>query len=398
MGIAGRYTCPKKDFEFELKGSFSSLQNKFITVLINYCDQVYLDKSYPGKGRRCKSQAQSREILPYVQYRIGQLSQNFDPKEFNGSPIKSQLNVDILVGLQESISNVQNYKISRNSVFLKDNWVTDLFEGEKEITYTDLRYINGAQAQYSNTSIYGLAKITYALDDRTLKIERSVQTLSYIFSLLGGLSGAISLVMQFLIGWLQEKIYLSTLIGQLFLYQPSAFGKNYQNKDSNKKESMYNEPLEIESFDSSINITNRPKNLPKCGKHGPDLVPFRFSQWEILQHYLCFKYRDKEYQQIGLIYKDAQKIIQNQFQISHVIRTLRRVEDLTKLLLSKQQRKLVPKLKSNVLMPKQHLSLDSSSQSSDESSEKQDDKIGYSLKKYIQKRLFRNVALHHNSN
>lgn len=97
---------------------------------------------------------------------------------------------------------MQNYKISRNYVKLLDNWVTDLFEESRELVYTDMRYINGAQAQYINGSLYGLAMLTYSLDDRTLTIERTVQTLSYIFSLLGGLTGAISLVIQVLISWL----------------------------------------------------------------------------------------------------------------------------------------------------------------------------------------------------
>ncbi|TNV80330.1 hypothetical protein FGO68_gene3640 [Halteria grandinella] len=394
MGI-GRYLCPKKGFKFELQGSFSSLQNKFISVKINYCDQASLDKQHPGKGRKCKPMAQSKAILPFVQYRIAQLTQNFDPNEFKESPIKSQVNVDILVGLQESISNVQNYKLSRNTVILLDNWVTDLFESENEIIYTDMRYINGAQAQYSNSSIYGLAFITYALDDRTLKIERSVQTLSYIFSLLGGLTGAISLVIQALIGWLQEKLYISALIGQLFLYQPSAFGSRQK---SEKLDSVQKEVLEIESFDSSISIANRQQDLPKCGEKGPGLVPFRFSIWEIIQYSLCFKYKDKGSKKLLRIYNQAKKTIQSHFQISNVIRTLRRVDDLTKLLLSKQQRKLVPMLKSNVLMPKLNKKLDLSSQSSDESSATQESKMGHSIKKHIQRRLIRNVMTHHDAN
>ncbi|TNV80273.1 hypothetical protein FGO68_gene4240 [Halteria grandinella] len=187
-------------------------------------------------------------------------------------------------------------------------------------------------------------------------------------------------------------------MAQIFLYQPSAFGKYYQQKVTDKLEGQTKEVIELESFDSSISSANRQSQIRKSRELGPTLVPFHISIWEVLQFSLCFKYRGKEHKPFGIIYQKAKKTIRSHFQISNVIRAIRRTDELTKLLLSKRQRKLVPMLQSNVLKPNLRENLDSSSQSSDENTEDKRENGKHMIREHIQRRFLRNIAGLHNSN
>ena len=72
---------------------------------------------------------------------------------------------------------------------MADNWVSE-FVDPKERDYLDLRYISSAQFPLTQGSgIFGLATVGFQIDEQFTVSTRTVYTLSFIFSLVGGLSG-----------------------------------------------------------------------------------------------------------------------------------------------------------------------------------------------------------------
>jgi hypothetical protein len=74
-----------------------------------------------------------------------------------------------------------------------------------------------------------LFRIDYCLSEEEVTFERSVETLSTVLSLTGGLLGIITPLVNLLIAWLQRHLFLSNLIERVFhhtdskTHSPSAY-------------------------------------------------------------------------------------------------------------------------------------------------------------------------------
>lgn len=75
------------------------------------------------------------------------------------------------------------------------------------------------------------------------------------------------------------------------------------------------------------------------------LQPFRH-QFSLKSIFQCCKNRGSSYDRL---YRQGLKSVQSHLEIEYIVKSLRRLEDLSKIILSKRQRHMLPYLKSNVL-------------------------------------------------
>jgi len=65
-------------------------------------------------------------------------------------------------------------------------------------------------------AVSGLTICTFYADDIYTVNTRSVQNLSFAFSIIGGFLGIVMTLGNFLIGWLQEHLFYSGLIADIY--------------------------------------------------------------------------------------------------------------------------------------------------------------------------------------
>ena len=112
----------------------------------------------------------------------------FDQHSFNGSCIKSQINLDITLTLHPNVSNNYYYKISQNLITLLDSWVSDLLPPTLR-EYFDMRFVHFQQGVPDMDTNMTLITVGFGLDENVLHFSRRVQTIADVFSAIGGLMG-----------------------------------------------------------------------------------------------------------------------------------------------------------------------------------------------------------------
>ena len=92
----------------------------------------------------CAPRNESIDVTKDVTIRAAILTQNFNISDFTtGNPIENQINYDTYIGLHPTVYKTNNYKISKNTVELGDNWFTDMAPTVTK-EYLDLRYVGEA--------------------------------------------------------------------------------------------------------------------------------------------------------------------------------------------------------------------------------------------------------------
>jgi hypothetical protein len=122
----------------------------------------------------------------------------FDQYSFNGSCIKSQINMDIYLTLHPNISNNYYYKISQNFITLLDSWVSDLIPPTLR-EYFDMRFVHLQPGVPDLDTKVALLTVGFGLDENVSHFSRRVQTIADVFSATGGLMGISMAICQILL-------------------------------------------------------------------------------------------------------------------------------------------------------------------------------------------------------
>ena len=83
------FICPDQNFQIPFSGNFAGTSIQFFRIVVDYCDQRILNKTYPGKI--CKTKDEIDTILKDMSIDVYALVTTFDTKEFYKSPIKDTL-------------------------------------------------------------------------------------------------------------------------------------------------------------------------------------------------------------------------------------------------------------------------------------------------------------------
>ena len=183
----------------------------------------------------------------------------FDQYSFNGSCIKSQINMDIYLTLHPNISNNYYYKISQNLITLLDSWVSDLLPPTLR-EYFDMRFVHLQPGVPDLDAKQSLITVGFGLDENVLHFSRRVQTIADVFSAIGGLMGISMAICKILLAPLQLQLFRSSLLKKLFFVSSQVLEggeNNLQSLPTDSNKSIKIKPKgNIKSFNMQENDTN----------------------------------------------------------------------------------------------------------------------------------------------
>jgi|LauGreDrversion4_2_1035121.scaffolds.fasta_scaffold190901_1 hypothetical protein len=124
--------------------------------------------------------------------------------------------MEIFLAAHPTIKQLVNFKISKNEVSLTDSWISE-YLGNSNHEYFDLRETPSTIKQYSTRQrVKGYTIASFYFDEVSTNTERQVQNLTYAFSIIGGFMGIITMIMKVMIGWLQEQLFYSGIINEIY--------------------------------------------------------------------------------------------------------------------------------------------------------------------------------------
>jgi hypothetical protein len=136
--------------DLAVKGFYSSLQNQYFKIKIDYCNQTLLDGILPGHTCRPREEADNLTADGGVIIYLMTLTSYFDQKNFKGNPIKSFLMYDDFV-LKSSVNQKRVAKVLKTNVILRDSWLD--FSPEEETMAVDVKITKQEEAPYNNQSL-----------------------------------------------------------------------------------------------------------------------------------------------------------------------------------------------------------------------------------------------------
>jgi hypothetical protein len=96
--------CPESIEGVVIQGTASTKNKTFFMATVDACNQDTLDKYFPGKV--CKTFNESLSVLPLTEFYYQVKDQYFDAREFDMSPIKSNVQMYPAASPDGSSTNV----------------------------------------------------------------------------------------------------------------------------------------------------------------------------------------------------------------------------------------------------------------------------------------------------
>jgi hypothetical protein len=60
------------------KNFYASFSNKHFEVTIDFCNQTILERTFPGEGRKCRSQTEAKKLMPQIFVSLLEMQTYFD--------------------------------------------------------------------------------------------------------------------------------------------------------------------------------------------------------------------------------------------------------------------------------------------------------------------------------
>eukprot|EP00347_Sterkiella_histriomuscorum_P012669 403367679 len=214
LGIAGYFICPQSDFQFKLKGQISNLEGKAAYVIILPCIQDILDQTLPGQNRTCKSIEEIQNVSSQFGFDLVYSQQFFDNKNFE-TPIKYFSRYQTL-NYENNISKSYKLKMFTTNIEFHDSILSnDLNVEQRELYQVDI--VDQYQSIQNNPYQAGI-QINLVVSEKQQEIVRTVDTILTAITNTGGFMSILFVVIQILIGSIQEKMFYQSLINKMYLY------------------------------------------------------------------------------------------------------------------------------------------------------------------------------------
>ncbi|CDW79917.1 UNKNOWN [Stylonychia lemnae] len=265
-GIYDYYMCPITT-DFFVQGDFGSKIQKSLVLIVDYCNQTFLDLQSPGKGRICKSIQEIDQVIPFsILYHHNKQLQ-FDQNDFTSNPVKSTL-FETPFNLNTGISTAYFYKITKTRVTLKDYLLSNSMN-QQEIEYYNYYEQQNENMQFKylpNDKKLGSAYLpngwplisVFHLVDPYVKIQERLRfSLLDALSKTGGFAGVISLIFMILSRLIKFGTYEEALISQLYLTKQQTLNRKIKigglsnNQILNQSDSMNSPPPSSKDQSSS---------------------------------------------------------------------------------------------------------------------------------------------------
>ncbi|CDW87111.1 UNKNOWN [Stylonychia lemnae] len=270
-GINNYFMCPKNT-DFSVMGDFGSIEQKMLVVIVDYCNQTFLDLQSPNSNRICKSMEEIDQIVPFTILYYHSLQSQFDQYDFSDNPLKQTL-IEVPLQLISGICSAYFYKFTETKVTLKDHFLSNSL-GQKDIifyNYDQKKNDNMNFNYYPTDKTLGSAYLPNGwplvavlhLMDPYVKLESRIRfSITDAMSQTGGFAGTITLIFFLLSKFAKLGSYEEAMIKKL--YQTKGIQKGNLIKDGAIKEDNKNRKNIIQIFNS--NETGQQDPLRKLRK------------------------------------------------------------------------------------------------------------------------------------
>ncbi|CDW73546.1 UNKNOWN [Stylonychia lemnae] len=342
--------CLRRNDSIYITGSTS-----IFSLAVDACNQNYLDQYY--KGQKCeKNQTTILRTLMNMVFLTHTTSRYFDLSEFEKDPIK--VNVDSEYHFfVSSLFRQTNFYLKINKATRSDSMISSLLE------YHETDYVEcHVGREMSNDRIDDskpYISVAFMLTSESKIIDRQVFTIVQALANTGGIIGIVFGLFSILIGPIQEFFFFQSFIADMFLTQDNPAAEI---QEKTVKDKLYNK-LNIKRLptqDMIIDLINQKNGSNSTSKvfiyaHLIDQIvkrqAFVYQTKELFAKFVrTFIFRCKQYKsKRDHEFKIAKEQVLKQFDIETILKQVKVSYSISKVLLSKYQRHLIPYFKRNLI-------------------------------------------------
>ncbi|CDW83536.1 UNKNOWN [Stylonychia lemnae] len=363
LGIINGYQCPK-DVNYQIKGSFSGEQTKFIQLSVRDCNQTYLNEAY-NKTKQCKSKKEIERVSANLKMYFVAENSYFDENDYGSESVKKFLKPYYLTS-KNATSKYYYMLLSQNEIIKQDNLLLDEEVNDKfietKIDYSVDQELEAIDA-YNNAYI----GVYIQMDDQVKTVNRKLMTILDALGNTGGFMSIIIVVAYAMIQYVQKTLYYTSLVKSLFVFQENFEQQSFQPYSQNKQKNVKirlstkkNLEEEVISFeeksarneeqDSSTEEINLFQKLYKQLSSRKKLKYTLTDEFKstFIRLRICKKTSQEQVQK-DILYKRGVDKIDHELDLRYIIKQLRSLKFISQVLLNKQQRFMLPYFKANLL-------------------------------------------------
>ncbi|CDW78778.1 UNKNOWN [Stylonychia lemnae] len=311
-----------------------------------------------NKNITCATDAEIDSVFDRLSVNVALMNQFVDVNDNSANPIKTLIKTQYMTS-NSMLSSNQIIKISQNYVILSDSQFSSQLD-QQNLTYYSTRldaFFTASQLNSeANMSLY------LALDENVFTSTRVVYTVADALSTTGGFLGIISIILNYLLCWLQDIIFYQQIIYDMFYVEKQNDMPRVliENSQYNLK---LNPSIGLRENQDSSN-RNQLKIKDNCDQYQTILnsikqrVKFKFTLGDLIRA-LCLCIRTASSKKIQLrrkLFQIARQKIDKRFEIERIFETMKTTRLLNKIILSKYQRMLTPYFRSSLVRIKVDLS------------------------------------------
>ncbi|CDW71381.1 UNKNOWN [Stylonychia lemnae] len=363
LGIKDGYQCPKT-INYQIKGSFSGEQSKFIQLSVRDCNQTYLDEVY-NHTKKCKSKQEIERVSSFLKIYFVVRNSYFDENDYGDESVKKFLKPYYLTS-KNGTSKYYYMLLSQNEIIKQDNL---LLEQEVNDKFIETKIDYSIDQELESIDAYNNAYIGVyiQMDDQVKTVNRKLMTILDALGNTGGFMSIIIVIAYGMISQVQKTLYYTSLVKSLFVFQENFDEKKqkpYSQTDQNNAQSRFftrqnaeeeNISFEDNTVKNDIN-TSSTQELSLFQKLYLQLTSrekFRYSlsdaiKSSIIRLRICKK-ASKEQVQKDILYRRGVEKIDQELDLRYIMKQLRSLKFISKVLLNKQQRFMLPYFKANLL-------------------------------------------------
>ncbi|CDW90869.1 UNKNOWN [Stylonychia lemnae] len=247
------------NIDFVLKGQFSSTVRSNIRFRIRPCEnKTNVDLNNLPPSEICMSPQQISDLQQISTFNFAYLQSYFDQDEFNGSPVKHEINMAYL-----NMKNDQSYGLlletTKNHVTTYDNWLSNYLTSSSYEFYSLKPGMSLVGVVKPNINDQLTVYLTHS--DQEIFIERKMITILDIFSVSGGFANTVLLLSRICALFYSVQLFKQMLISRLcWIRQQSQIDIFHDDLEYDYRELIKNEKQK-----SSGQLNIKDKNSPSLG-------------------------------------------------------------------------------------------------------------------------------------
>ncbi|CDW89558.1 UNKNOWN [Stylonychia lemnae] len=350
-----------EDINFVLKGQFASKVRSNIRLRVKPCEnKTNVDLTTLPENEVCVSPEKILQLQQMSSINIANLQSFFDQDEFNGSPVKSEINM-WYTNFENNQAFCQILEITKNILNTKDSWVSSYFDSQVYEFYSIKPAGNSVGVVKPN--IYDQLTIFISNSDQEVYIERQKITILDILSLSGGFANTVLLMTKIFSLIYSVQLFKQMLISRLCWLQHLSKGDKFDFEgnsfiDQTRNDSVYMIVGKASIQETSLSLIQKNRNFKHTDSVINRLTHFfanrqRFSDKSLIFHKLNFKCKklcrklDKNPEVMEK--QKALDIISQKTNIVKVVESIEYLKTCMRILFQDYQRKII-KQKSKILI------------------------------------------------